>query len=189
MTNYENGIRELAKAVNEITDVLRKAHVKEHMRTSKTGKVSTVREHDDKRYSKKQLESLCEISRGRVAAKKKYLEGISRPGCSNDAHRAVTQAELDTAIATLGKYERMLATVREHDDKRGHTTKNEKVFYYQTGVGKAKFALSFHDGNKTHGDGSPFYDMRIFKNKKELNEYRQKLHNEGYREKNSAFSD
>ena len=35
-------------------------------------------------------------------------------------------------------------------------------------VGKAKYVLSWHDGTKKHKDGSPFYDIEIFKNKKKM---------------------
>lgn len=37
-------------------------------------------------------------------------------------------------------------------------------------IGKSKYVISWHD-NKYHPDGSPFYDIRIFKNNfiKQLN--------------------
>jgi hypothetical protein len=50
-----------------------------------------------------------------------------------------------------------------------------KVYYEQPNVGKAKYTVNFHDGVKTHKDGSPFYDMRIFKNKTDLNNFIAKL--------------
>jgi hypothetical protein len=55
-----------------------------------------------------------------------------------------------------------------------------KVYYEQPNVGKAKYTVNFHDGVKTHKDGSPFYDMRIFKNKTDLNNFIAKLKKEGY---------
>jgi len=33
-------------------------------------------------------------------------------------------------------------------------------------VGKAKYVVSYCDGTKHHADGSDFYDIAIFKNKK-----------------------
>jgi hypothetical protein len=41
-----------------------------------------------------------------------------------------------------------------------------KKYKEQHGIGKAKYTVSFYDGKKTHKDGSPFYDIKIFKNKK-----------------------
>jgi len=47
-------------------------------------------------------------------------------------------------------------------------------------IGKAKYTINYHDGQKTHIDGSPFYDIMIFKNKKDLHEFITKLSIEGY---------
>ena len=33
-------------------------------------------------------------------------------------------------------------------------------------VGKAKYVVTFHEEGKTHKDGSPFHDIRIFTNKR-----------------------
>ena len=35
-------------------------------------------------------------------------------------------------------------------------------------IGKAKYSIDFHDGKSTHKDGSPFWGINIFKNKKDL---------------------
>lgn len=35
----------------------------------------------------------------------------------------------------------------------------------QQNIGKSKYIISWHDGSKYHADGSPFYDIKIFKNK------------------------
>jgi hypothetical protein len=48
-------------------------------------------------------------------------------------------------------------------------------------VGRAKYVVNYHDGIKTHGDGSPFYDMSIFKNKTDLNAFVSQLDGEGYK--------
>jgi hypothetical protein len=60
---------------------------------------------------------------------------------------------------------------------------SNKIFYTQYGLGKVKYAVSFHDGVKTHKDGSPFYDIRLFSNKKELYKFEQKLLKENYKDK------
>ena len=43
-----------------------------------------------------------------------------------------------------------------------------KTFYTQHGIGHAKYVVNFHDGESTHEDGSKFFDIAIFKNKKVL---------------------
>ena len=35
-------------------------------------------------------------------------------------------------------------------------------------IGKAKYSIVVHDGKSTHKDGSPFWGINIFKNKKDL---------------------
>lgn len=42
-------------------------------------------------------------------------------------------------------------------------------------VGKAKYVVSYHDGVKKHKDGSKFFDIAIFKNKKKMKEFINKL--------------
>lgn len=58
----------------------------------------------------------------------------------------------------------------------------DKTFYVQNNIGKVKYLLNFHDGIQTHKDGSPFFDVRIFKNKKKLNEKIKELRLLGYKE-------
>ena len=58
-----------------------------------------------------------------------------------------------------------------------------KEFYVQYDVGRSKYALSFHDGVTMHADGSPCYDIRLFRNKKRLQEAVANLLSEGYRER------
>lgn len=57
-----------------------------------------------------------------------------------------------------------------------------KLYRIQHNVGKVKYALSFHDGTKTHKDGSPFYDLCCFSNKRKLAAFVSGLELEGYRE-------
>lgn len=58
-----------------------------------------------------------------------------------------------------------------------------KTFYRQDNIGKAKYTISFNDGIKTHRDGSPFFDIAIFKNKKQLQVFINKLIADGYEPK------
>lgn len=47
--------------------------------------------------------------------------------------------------------------------------------YVSQNIGKCKYVVNYHDGIKTHKDGSPFYDIKIFKNKKKMNDFITKL--------------
>ena len=55
-----------------------------------------------------------------------------------------------------------------------------KTYYIQYNIGEAKYVVCFHDGIKKHTDGSDFYDIKIFKNKKELNIFTDNLERVGY---------
>jgi hypothetical protein len=58
-----------------------------------------------------------------------------------------------------------------------------KTFYRLDNVGKAKYTINFHDGIQIHKDGSPFFGIAIFKNKKKLKGFTDKLITEGYQER------
>ena len=49
-------------------------------------------------------------------------------------------------------------------------------------VGKVKYLINFHDGQKTHQDGSEFYDIEFFSNKRKLAQFEKQLINNGYME-------
>jgi len=51
------------------------------------------------------------------------------------------------------------------------------------GVGKAKYVVCYHDGEKKHKDGSEFYDVQIFKNIKDLKAFTNDLKDQGYKYK------
>lgn len=61
-----------------------------------------------------------------------------------------------------------------------------KVFYTGGNIGKAKYTVHSHDGKKSHGDGSPFYDIAIFKNKVKRDQKMKELLKQGYKEVSSA---
>lgn len=48
-------------------------------------------------------------------------------------------------------------------------------------VGKAKYVINYHDGVSTHKDGSKFYDIAIFSNKKEFEKKIKELEKLGYK--------
>ena len=55
-----------------------------------------------------------------------------------------------------------------------------KTYFIQYNIGKAKYCLNFHDGEKKHKDGSNFFDLNIFSNKKKLNAKIKELELQGY---------
>ena len=59
---------------------------------------------------------------------------------------------------------------------------DNKTFYQQNNVGKARYTISFHDGVKKHKDGSAFFDIKIFKNKTDLLAFKKELLAKGYLE-------
>jgi hypothetical protein len=58
-----------------------------------------------------------------------------------------------------------------------------KTFYLMFNVGKVKYLVNFHNGIKTYKDGSPFFDIGCFKNKKKLNAFIKDLKKDGYTER------
>lgn len=58
----------------------------------------------------------------------------------------------------------------------------KKTFYQQDNIGKVKYTINYYDGKKTHKDGSKFYDLATFKNKKDLAAFKKKLMSGGYKE-------
>ena len=63
--------------------------------------------------------------------------------------------------------------------KEGYYNMNKKYKTMQN-VGKVKYLVSFHDGEKTHKDGSEFFDIRTFTNKISFNKFVKELQTNGY---------
>lgn len=59
-----------------------------------------------------------------------------------------------------------------------------KLYYEQSNIGQAKYVVNYYDGIKTHTDGSPFYDIAIFRNKAKKDAFIKKLSAGGYHERN-----
>jgi predicted RNA-binding protein with TRAM domain len=59
--------------------------------------------------------------------------------------------------------------------------KEGKKYEVHYNIGKSKYVVNFHDGKKKHDDGSEFYDIEIFKNKRELNNFIADLESKGYK--------
>ena len=58
-----------------------------------------------------------------------------------------------------------------------------KQFNTQQNIGRAKYVTNYHDGEKTHGDGSPFFDIHIAHNKPDHEKFNKQLREKGYTEK------
>lgn len=58
-----------------------------------------------------------------------------------------------------------------------------KNYYEMFNIGHAKYVVNFHNGESTHSDGSPFYDIAIFRNKAKKAAFIKRLHSEGYVER------
>lgn len=57
--------------------------------------------------------------------------------------------------------------------------KESKEYYIQNNVGDSKYVVNYHDGKKTHKDGSKFYDMKSFTNKLKRDEFIKELNESG----------
>jgi hypothetical protein len=55
-----------------------------------------------------------------------------------------------------------------------------KRFNIKYNVGKVKYLVSYHDGEKKHKDGSDFFDIGCFKNKQKQIKFTNNLIKEGY---------
>jgi len=58
-----------------------------------------------------------------------------------------------------------------------------KTFHSMQNIGKVKYLINYHDGIKTHNDGSRFFNITAFKNKKKAAAFEKELVNQGYIEK------
>ena len=58
-----------------------------------------------------------------------------------------------------------------------------KVYYEQHGIGKVKYVVNYFDGIEEHKDGSDFYDIATFSNKKALETFIKNLKKDGYKER------
>lgn len=56
----------------------------------------------------------------------------------------------------------------------------KKILNEQQNVGKAKYVVNHHNGEKKHGDGSPFFDIAIFSTKRKKDRFVRDLRRQGY---------
>ena len=60
----------------------------------------------------------------------------------------------------------------------------EKNFKLTRSIGRAKYVISYHDGISKHKDGSPFYNVSIYSNKRDANRFCTVLESSGYKSMN-----
>lgn len=58
-----------------------------------------------------------------------------------------------------------------------------KNYWTIDNVGSTRYVVNFHNGVDTHDDGSPFYDMRGFSNRRVRDKFIRHLREEGYVER------
>ena len=81
-------------------------------------------------------------------------------------------------VVKIGK---KIIPILEGLDPEDYRIMEGKKTYYQTdNVGSAKYTISYHDGKKKNKDGSDFFGIKIFKNKKERDSFINDLLKDGY---------
>lgn len=55
-----------------------------------------------------------------------------------------------------------------------------KLYNINYNIGRVKYVVNFYDGIKKYKDGSNFYDIRLFSNKKKMNAFVSELLKDGY---------
>ena len=55
-----------------------------------------------------------------------------------------------------------------------------KLYNINYNIGRVKYVVNFHDGIKKYKDGSIFYDIMLFSNKKKMNAFVSELLKDGY---------
>lgn len=53
-------------------------------------------------------------------------------------------------------------------------------YHEQENIGRCRYVVSYHDGAKTHADGSAFYDVAIFGNRRAKDRFVASLKRSGY---------
>ena len=89
----------------------------------------------------------------------------------------------------LEPHQNEIVRTRMSSTRRGNETVvakelvgSPKEYHWTTNIGRAKYVVNFHDGVSTHKDGSEFYDMRIFKNRPDMEAFIAELVSKGYKE-------
>jgi len=60
---------------------------------------------------------------------------------------------------------------------------SKKEYYLMCNVGTVKYMVNYHNGTKSHSDGSRFYDIATFRSKKKMYAFIRELKLQGYKER------
>lgn len=72
---------------------------------------------------------------------------------------------------------------KENWDKKYLQGNGKKEFYTMDNVGSSKYTINANDGEQTHGDGSAFFGIETFKNKKKYEAKIKELLKAGYKQR------
>jgi hypothetical protein len=105
---------------------------------------------------------------------------MTKPGSKKDAEGSARSIRKGSDIS-----KREVLKVSDARKIRGLAGKNylnegKKRYYQQDRVGSAKYTISYHDGKQKHKDGSDFFGIQTFKNKKDLAKFVNTLNKSGY---------
>jgi len=90
--------------------------------------------------------------------------------------KKLSRSDLDTLEDFDDLYETSLKeSINEEKPKVGR-----KSFYTMDNIGSTKYSINPYDGKATHKDGSPFYGIQTFKNKKTYEKAKADLIKQGY---------
>jgi hypothetical protein len=127
------------------------------------------------------------LARDYVSAAYHYLDSEEKTSENMDRNfRSYDdEEEVEEGFASNAQRKAAFASGYKAKGKKGKK-KNESVnegkkrYYQQDRVGSAKYTISYHDGKKKHKDGSDFFDIQTFRNKKDLAKFVNTLHKGGY---------
>ena len=131
---------------------------------------------------KKKNESAEDAGRGVIpnSAKMKLQKAMDVLGGKKLNYMQKTKV-LGKVIDSLGIDKKDLQRISQRiKSKLESVNEGKKRYYQQDGIGKSKYTISYHDGKKKHKDGSDFFDIQTFRNKKDLAKFVNTLHKGGY---------
>ena len=134
------------------------------------------------RMSEKEIEDFAATKHKGLPTMKEQLRKIVR-----EIMRERAIAEIELSKADMDKLHSDGEV--EVDGEKVSFEEGKKRFRQQDGIGKAKYTISYHDGKKKHKDGSDFFDIKIFKNKKDLSDFVGTLVKQGYKLTNESVNE
>ena len=125
------------------------------------------------------------VNEGKVHFKKKLKSGNIFQVIDRDT-KGMRGTQDKFSMQIVDKKGKVIKNIGSHPSLDGakkysnSIKEGKKRYYQQDRVGSAKYTISYHDGKKKHKDGSDFFDIQTFKNKKDLAKFVNALHKGGY---------